>query len=231
MSTLKHEEANIGDILWVPEDGSTLPKHEESIYRDQKVIQLRISKHVVVDRDEDWSDIYFKSPQKVEEPKILKNKDRPTNKDFQGGKVNPSGFKLDGARALIQVNGNNYLRFLDFIIRSVGVIFEFLFIIFLHILGIKKARKTRRKKRVIAGTSSKRRTKLAVKKYSANKEKTASSEHRATALNWKKVNTEFVPSSNLYCYWCTKKLGLKPWELGGHFYCDSCHSSKNVNLQ
>ena len=69
-------DEGLGGIVWELDDGSTLPKHEESIYRDQKVIQLRISEHVLVDRDEDWSDIHLKSPQKLEEPKILKNKDR-----------------------------------------------------------------------------------------------------------------------------------------------------------
>jgi hypothetical protein len=231
MNTINRGEEQLGGIVWESEDGLTLPKHEERIYRDQKVIQLRISEHVLVDRDEDWSDIHFKYPQKVEEPKILKNKDRAANKDSQVGKVNPGSLKLGGDRALIQVNGNSYLRFLDLTIRSVGAIFEFLFVFFLHILGIKKTRKTRRKKRVVANKSSKRRVKVTAKKYSANKKNTESSEHREATLNWKKVNDDFVPSSNLYCYWCTKKLGLKSWELDGHYYCDSCHSSKNVNLQ
>jgi hypothetical protein len=231
MNTLNQGGEELGGIVWESEDGSTLPKHEEIIYRDQKVIQLKISEHLLVDRDEDWSDIYFKSPQKVGESKILKNKYRASNKSAQSRKVSPSSLKSDGDKALIKVNGNGYLRFLDLTIRAVGAIFEFLFRIILYILGVNKTRKTRRKKRVVANKSLKRRTKLTAKKYSANKKKTESYEHRAPALNWKKVNAEFVPSSNLYCYWCTKKLGLKSWELDGRYYCDSCHSSKNVNLQ
>ena len=149
MNAVNRGEGGLGGIVWESEDGSTLPKHEEGIYRDQKVIQLRISEHVLVDRDEDWSDIHFKSPQKLEEPKILKIKDRAANKGSQGSKVNPSGLKLGGDRALIKLNGNSYLRFLDLTIRSVGAIFEFLFIFFLHILGIKKTSKTRRKKKLL----------------------------------------------------------------------------------
>jgi hypothetical protein len=32
----------------------------------------------------------------------------------------------------------------------------------------------------------------------------------------------FIPSTNLYCYWCTKKLGRNAWEKGGKYYCDEC---------
>ena len=35
---------------------------------------------------------------------------------------------------------------------------------------------------------------------------------------------KFIPSSNLYCYWCTKKLGIKAWERNGKYYCDICNS-------
>lgn len=33
---------------------------------------------------------------------------------------------------------------------------------------------------------------------------------------------KFIPSTNLYCYWCTKKLGMKAWEKNGNYYCDGC---------
>lgn len=29
--------------------------------------------------------------------------------------------------------------------------------------------------------------------------------------------------STLYCYFCTKKLGLKSWRNSGRYYCDICH--------
>jgi hypothetical protein len=32
----------------------------------------------------------------------------------------------------------------------------------------------------------------------------------------------FIPSTNLYCYWCTQKLGVKSFELKGRYYCQSC---------
>lgn len=32
----------------------------------------------------------------------------------------------------------------------------------------------------------------------------------------------FIPSSNLYCYWCTKKLGINAWEKEGRYYCSQC---------
>ena len=32
----------------------------------------------------------------------------------------------------------------------------------------------------------------------------------------------FIPSTNLYCYWCTKKLGIKAWENQGKYYCEEC---------
>ena len=33
----------------------------------------------------------------------------------------------------------------------------------------------------------------------------------------------FIPSSNLYCYWCTRKLGLKAWEKNGRYVCQECY--------
>lgn len=33
---------------------------------------------------------------------------------------------------------------------------------------------------------------------------------------------KFIPSTNLYCYWCTKKLGINAWEKNGKYYCSSC---------
>ncbi|QWE05338.1 hypothetical protein [Polynucleobacter sp. JS-JIR-II-50] len=35
---------------------------------------------------------------------------------------------------------------------------------------------------------------------------------------------KFIPSTNLYCYWCTKKLGIKAWEKNSKYYCDECIS-------
>ena len=40
------------------------------------------------------------------------------------------------------------------------------------------------------------------------------------------LNRKFIPSTNLYCYWCTKKLGLNAWEKDGKYYCDECKSSQ-----
>ena len=35
----------------------------------------------------------------------------------------------------------------------------------------------------------------------------------------------FKPSTNLYCYWCTKKLGIKAFELNGKYYCLDCNQA------
>jgi len=35
----------------------------------------------------------------------------------------------------------------------------------------------------------------------------------------------FTPSSDLYCYWCTKKLGLQSWERAGKYYCQDCYDN------
>ena len=40
------------------------------------------------------------------------------------------------------------------------------------------------------------------------------------------LNRKFIPSTNLYCYWCTKKLGLDAWEKGGKYYCEQCQDIK-----
>ena len=33
----------------------------------------------------------------------------------------------------------------------------------------------------------------------------------------------WVPSTNLYCYWCTRKLGVQAWEKDGKYVCQECH--------
>ena len=33
---------------------------------------------------------------------------------------------------------------------------------------------------------------------------------------------KFIPSTDLYCYWCTKKLGIQAWEKDGKYYCSEC---------
>jgi hypothetical protein len=40
---------------------------------------------------------------------------------------------------------------------------------------------------------------------------------------------KFIPSTNLYCYWCTKKLGIKAWEKNGKYYCDECNEKLSQN--
>jgi len=35
----------------------------------------------------------------------------------------------------------------------------------------------------------------------------------------------FTPSSDLYCYWCTKKLGLQSWERAEKYYCQDCYDN------
>ena len=37
------------------------------------------------------------------------------------------------------------------------------------------------------------------------------------------VIRQFIPSTNLYCYWCTKKLGKQSWEKEGKYYCQHCY--------
>ena len=50
---------------------------------------------------------------------------------------------------------------------------------------------------------------------------------RPTEVNLaQNFNRKFIPSTNLYCYWCTKKLGLDAWEKGGKYYCEQCQDIK-----
>jgi len=43
------------------------------------------------------------------------------------------------------------------------------------------------------------------------------------------VEQKFTPSANLYCYWCTKKLGIKAYELKGKYYCENCRQNIMAN--
>jgi hypothetical protein len=44
-----------------------------------------------------------------------------------------------------------------------------------------------------------------------------SSEHKSSILA-----REFIPSTNLYCYSCIKKLGIQSFEINHQFYCKDC---------
>jgi len=39
------------------------------------------------------------------------------------------------------------------------------------------------------------------------------------------ADRKFIPSTNLYCYWCAKKLGIKAYEFNGKYYCQSCNQA------
>lgn len=50
------------------------------------------------------------------------------------------------------------------------------------------------------------------------------------------IERKFIPSTNLYCYWCTKKLGIDSWERGGKYYCKSCYEKivkliRSINIK
>lgn len=235
MNTLEQSEESIGGITWEPEDDSTPPLHEVTILIAQKKIQSKITKHSVVDRDLDWSDIPIKLPLLMTDAESSKVSTIKIHKAIKNSEVVGGQVEQDKNKQLPQSVGKYFLWGLDLAVRSVGAIIKFIFTSILYILGIKKIRKTRRTKRKIKANPAKRRARAAPKNNRSLKSKTVSSkpraELRASTLNWKEVDAPFVPSSNLYCYWCTKKLGLKSWELDGHYNCDSCHSSKNINLR
>jgi len=42
------------------------------------------------------------------------------------------------------------------------------------------------------------------------------------------ASRKFIPSTNLYCYWCTKKLGIQAFELESKYYCDTCNTKLDV---
>ena len=39
----------------------------------------------------------------------------------------------------------------------------------------------------------------------------------------------FIPSSNLYCYWCTCKLGKQSFESKGKYFCKACYEKLKLN--
>ena len=40
------------------------------------------------------------------------------------------------------------------------------------------------------------------------------------------MQRKFIPSTNLYCYLCTKKLGVQEFELNGKYFCKSCYDKE-----
>ena len=43
----------------------------------------------------------------------------------------------------------------------------------------------------------------------------------------------FNPTTNLYCYWCARKLGINGFLLNGKYYCDCCNKkilNKNLDI-
>lgn len=47
-------------------------------------------------------------------------------------------------------------------------------------------------------------------------------EAKVNLYQYRLSKRKFMPSTDLYCYWCTKKLGNKAQEKNGKFYCDEC---------
>lgn len=37
------------------------------------------------------------------------------------------------------------------------------------------------------------------------------------------TDRKFIPSSDLYCYWCTRKLGMQTYENKGKYFCKACY--------
>jgi hypothetical protein len=53
------------------------------------------------------------------------------------------------------------------------------------------------------------------------------SQYTMTQENVDVKQRKFIPSTNLYCYWCTCKLGIQAWEKNGHYYCDKCNAKQS----
>lgn len=221
-----HQNKNT-DISWEPEEDVGLPPHLESIRAHQMVLQRTISGHLLVDRDKDWSDIELKDLRRV-----LNNKQQ-INEDGQVNRKKESLSELLKEKISINQKSISALllkrifKFIDYGIRLLTVVIKFLSIFLLHFLDIKKIRRTRRRKKESFTKNKKQIQKSTTKKSLARKNISMSKSTPNINLKWKEANTPFIPSSNLYCYWCTKKLGLKSWELGGHFYCEACRLSKS----
>lgn len=44
-----------------------------------------------------------------------------------------------------------------------------------------------------------------------------------------KTPRKFIPSSNLYCYWCTCKLGRQALESKGKYFCKTCYEKLKLD--
>ena len=46
------------------------------------------------------------------------------------------------------------------------------------------------------------------------------------------INSKFIPSTNLYCYWCTRKLGRQSFERNGKYFCEDCYKkATKINIK
>lgn len=228
MNKLNKKEVCLSNINWEPDNDSALPLHEESIRLAQNAIQSRITSTSCIDQDEDWSDVRLSFDLTGADSRLLKfsAKGRSHKSEFSRPREYEAGLSR---KKLKQFDDHHIFRFFDLLIRLVGAIAEFIIRFTIKIFGVKNFRKRSRKRRVIA-KNYKRHAGSTQRKIRQSKKAKTLIKPINLASNWKKVDEPFVPSSNLYCYWCTKKLGLKLWELDGHYFCDSCRSSKNINL-
>ena len=71
---------------------------------------------------------------------------------------------------------------------------------------------------------------IAVDFYKGRQSSLSNYQHASSEMAKREMITveKFVPTTNLYCYWCTAKLGIKAWERGGRYYCEKCYQKGNL---
>ena len=213
-----NESANFFDdfdgATWEEELDIVLPKSEANIIVSQQIIQHQIALHKTVDRGTNWGDVRILLPQ----TRLAKSDSRIAKNTFIGPKVPRFYFYPFSAYYAKKI--------LATFIGLLGLVFKLVIFLILTLLGDKKARKKMWPKSRVLRKRSPRRNRNTKKAPRKKPNEALVVSQALPTKSWKPINSSFVPSSNLYCYWCAKKLGLKSWESNGRYYCEGCYILK-----
>ena len=213
----KHGSADLLDLegAWEVEPDINLPKNEANIFVTQQTIQHQITLHKLVDKSSNWGDIRIFLPQ----TRYRKITNKSTKSATSNNKIANFDYQL--------FNAFYAKKIFYFVFNMLGVILKIALFLLLTLLGEKKALRKMRFKSQAIRNKKPRRNKNVKKVFIQKLNEPIVYSQAGAKREQKSVNTNFVPTSNLYCNSCTKKLGLQSCESGGRYYCEVCHSLKN----
>jgi hypothetical protein len=121
--------------------------------------------------------------------------------------------KINATDKNVKING--YIQFIKWSCKAIFDLITNLVKYLFILIGFFLSSPTKKKKILKQGVHKKKKA-IRKKNYPAKSAKRQTPKSKSKQI--------FVPTTNMYCYYCTRKLGLKAWESNGKYSCEQCHS-------